>query len=141
MNRFFAALLMLCAVGAYAQDLIPDQNKKGKWGFVDENGKKAVDYKYDEANNFVNGLALVRKGDNFGMIDPKGKEIIPIKYDLIEKHNSYIFRVAAGGKHKDGVLMDEKYGFINDAGKVLLNPEYDEIGIFTDGLAYIKKAD
>lgn len=141
MNRFFAALLMLCAVGAYAQDLIPDQNKKGKWGFVDENGKKAVDYKYDEANNFVNGLALVRKGDNFGMIDPNGKEIIPIKYDLIEKHNSYIFRVAAGGKHKDGVLMDEKYGFINDAGKVLLNPEYDEIGIFSDGLAYIKKAD
>lgn len=139
MKKLLTALMALATFGAYALDLIPAQNEKGKWGYVDENGKKVISYKYDEAWPFEKGLAMVRKGDSYGMINENAKEVLPVKYDIIERHNSYIFRVAAGGKHKDGVLLDEKYGFVDDSGKELLKPEYDEIGNFADGLAYIKK--
>ena len=138
--KFLTVLLSSAiALPAMALELIPEQNEKGKWGYINEMGTKVIDYKYDEANYFNNGLALVRKGNALGMIDSEGKEIIPVKYDIIEPHSNDIFRVAANGKHKDGVLLDETYGFITADGKVLLKPEYDEIGIFKDGIAYIKK--
>lgn len=135
------AALALSAPFITAQDLIPDKNEKGKWGYVDNSGKKAIDYLFDSAGNFNKGLALVKKGNSFGMIDQNGKEIIPIKYDLIERHSEHIFRVADNGSIKDGVLMNEKYGFVDDSGKELLKPEFEEIGIFNDGLAYVKKSD
>lgn len=138
------ALALLCAFSmqqAMALELIPEKNEKGKWGYVDEMGNKVVDFKYDEADFFTNGLAKVKKGDNYGMINGEGKEVLPVKYNLIEKYNDNIFRIAAGGKVKDGVLMDEKYGFATSDGKEILKPEYEEVGNFTDGLAYIKKGD
>ena len=61
--------MALATFGAYALDLIPAQNEKGKWGYVDENGKKVISYKYDEARPFEKGLAMVRKGDSYGMIN------------------------------------------------------------------------
>ncbi len=140
--RIFITLTAAIALSApyiTAHDLIPDKNEKGKWGYVDNSGKKAIDYLFDSAGNFNKGLALVKKGDSFGMIDQNGKEIIPIKYDLIEWHSEHIFRVADNGNIKDGVLMNEKYGFVDDSGKELLKPEFEEIGIFNDGLAYVKK--
>lgn len=141
MRIVLTAIMALAAMGVNAIELAPAQNEKGKWGYVDENGQSVIPYKYDEARPFDKGLAMVRKGDSFGMVNESGKEVLPVKFDIIERHNSYIFRVAAGGKHKDGVLFDEKYGFIDDSGKELLKPEYEEIGNFTNGLAYIKKGD
>lgn len=138
-NHIIITCLLAAPLSAGAQDLYPAKNKKDKWGYLNENGDKVIDYKYDEANNFSNGIAIVKKGDNLGVIGTNGKEIIPIKYNLIEKHNDRIFRVAANGKVKDGVLMDEKYGFVDVDGKVLLKPEYEEIGQFKNGLAFIKK--
>jgi len=133
------ATFAMSAQFATAQDLTPDKNEKGKWGYVDVSGKKVIDHKYDQAGNFDKGIALVKKGDSFGIIGTDGKEIIPIKYDLIERHNDHIFRVAADGKIQDGVLFNEKYGFVDDTGKELLKPEFEEIGIFNEGLAYVKK--
>ena len=39
MKKLLTALMALATFGAYALDLIPAQNEKGKWGYVDENGK------------------------------------------------------------------------------------------------------
>ncbi len=133
------ALALATVASGMAYAAVPRQNDKGKWGYVDDSGAKIVDYKYDEAGYFTDGLALVKKGDNLGMINESGKEIIPVKYNIIEPHNAQIFRVAANGKMKDGVLMDEKYGFVNREGVEVLKPEYDEVGGFVNGMAYIKK--
>ncbi len=148
MNKMIRPLVLLASVVMVpvlqmaAQDIYPQENEKGKWGFVNDSDSKVVDNKYDEARNFENGLALVRKGDKYGMVNTSGKEVIPVKYNIIERHNDHIFRVAAGGSVKDGVLFDEKYGFVDDSGKELLKPEYDEIGQFNkDGLTYVKKGD
>ncbi len=140
-KRIIPILLLGSILSAHA-DIVPIQNEKGKWGFQDEESQFMVaQYKYDEAHHFVNDLALVKKGNSYGMISPDGKEVFAIKYDIIEPYNDSIYKVAVGGKHKDGVIIDEKYGFINKSGMVLLKPEYEEIGVFTDNLAYIKKGE
>ncbi len=136
----FSFALGLALTAAQAQNLAPDQNAKGKWGFVDESGRAVIDYKYDEAEGFVKGRAKVKKGNNYGYINEKGKTVVPIKYQELTPFDAYSYRAATDGKVKDGVLLDEKWGFIDLDGKPLLKCEYQEVGEFgSNGLAYVCK--
>lgn len=133
------AMLVMAAAFASAQDLIPDQNKKGKWGFVDDSGKKVIDYKYETVYAFVDGRAKVQKGDKWGYIGTDGKEIIKIQYSEMGTWANGRCKVAQGGSIKDGTLKGAKWGYITKDGREALKIEYDEIGAFEDGLAYIVK--
>ncbi len=136
-----AAALLMGAPGLLAQEYIPAQNAKGKWGYVDEQGNVVIKYDYAEVSAFVDGRAKVKKGDKWGYIDTSGKEVIKIQYSEMGTWENGRCKVAVGGSMKDNVLKDAKYGFIDATGAVLLKPEYNEIGAFKDGLAYVKKGD
>ena len=85
-----------------AQDLEPETNKKGRWGYVDNSGREVIKFKYDEAYPFEAGVAIVRKGDKMGFIDTKGKPIGKIQYSIIEPYASgELYLVAIGGKIDD----------------------------------------
>lgn len=138
--RLFVMAGALClSVGVGAQNLRPMANEKGKFGYVDENGEKVISYKYKEAYPFEEGLAKVRKGDKYGFINPDGKEVGKIKYTVILPFTGSYCRVAVGGKYEDGILTGEKWGFLNKRGEEILPPEYDEIGEFENGTAYVLK--
>lgn len=134
-----AAGALCLSTGLYAQNLYPAANDKGKFGYVDETGEKVISYSYKEAYPFEEGMAKVRKGDKYGFINPKGKAIGKIKYTVILPFTGSYCRVAVGGSYKDGVLKGEKWGFMNKRGEEILPPEYDEIGEFEDGIAFIRK--
>ncbi len=136
------ALMILTSLIGVAQELVPSQNKKGKWGYVDAAGNEAIPYKYDHASAFVDGQALVGKGDKYGYINTDGKETIKIQYSEIGTWDSRgRAKVAVGGSEKNNVLTGAKYGFIDRRGNVLLKPEYTKIEPFKDGLAAIVKGD
>ncbi len=50
--------------------------KNGLWGFIDKDGRIAIDYSFEEAKSFSNGLAAVRQGGLWGYIDEKGNFVI-----------------------------------------------------------------
>ena len=145
MNHIFRKLLLSCATVictagfAVAQDLIPDQNQKGKWGYVDADGKKVINYDYNHANAFIDGRALVQKGDKWGYINERGKEVIKIKFSEMGTWNGAYCKVSEGGKVEDGVVTGAKYGYIDRNGEYVLKTEYDEIGPFVNDIAYVKK--
>lgn len=56
------------------------KDSKGKWGFVNSDGKIAIEPKFDEAMSFSNGLAAVRSGDKWGFINESGEVVIDYKY-------------------------------------------------------------
>lgn len=144
MNRIKRFVVMSAILGitlcAYSQDLIPTQNDKKKWGYVDADGRQVIAFKYDEALAFVDGYARVKKGNKYGYIDTEGRETIKIQYTEIgtwdDKRRA---KVAVGGSVKDGVLTGAKYGFIDSKGNVLLKPEYTGIEPFKNGMAAINK--
>lgn len=144
-NIFHSALLAMAVLvsvnfSVNAQDLIPDQNAKGKWGYVNSDGLKVINYNYTHASAFKDGRALVQKGGKWGYIDEHGKEVIKIKYTEMAVWAGEYCKVGVGGKvDGDGVVTGAKYGYINKAGEYVLKPEYDEIGSFETGLAYVKK--
>lgn len=136
------AVLTTC-LAANAQDLIPDKNEKGKWGYVDQSGSWVIKPKFEYAGQFENGRAKVGKDGKFGYIDYSGKEVIKIDFTEIGLWEDGKCKVAKGGdRDDDGNLKDQKYGYINVRGEELLKCEYDEIGFFNKfGLAYVRKDD
>lgn len=57
-------------------------NSKGKYGFMNESGKIAIDCIYDKAYSFDdNGLALVRLNGKCGYINTKGQIVVSLTLD------------------------------------------------------------
>ena len=76
--------------------------------------------KYDEVNEFHEGLACVKIGDKYGFIDKLGHEIIPCEYD--EESKCCNGRIV--------VTRDKKRGVINLDNKLIIPFIYDNIGTF-----------
>ena len=104
--------------------------------FINKEGKKAFDFKYDAANHFSDGLAIVWKDGKTGYIDTKGNEVIA----LSDKYAYYDFSEGLAAVGKDG-----KYGFIDKSGNLVIPINYDDIGekdgepYFHEGLSAVCK--
>lgn len=70
---------------------------------------------YDYAVSFGEGLAAVKKGDNWGFIDQKGKTVIALQY---EEAWAFLGDVAP-------VKQDGKYGLIDKTGKIIASFKFD----------------
>jgi hypothetical protein len=57
--------------------------KNGKYGFIDKTNNIVIPFQYDGADNFYNGIAVIREKDKYGAIDKSGKIVIPLVYDLL----------------------------------------------------------
>jgi hypothetical protein len=126
---------------------------QNKYGFIDKAGKKLTPLKYNNVWGFSDGIAGVELYDRekgigkWGFVDNTGKMVIPIKYDgvlsnkkgvIAEREGKY-FAVAKSGKETPlnyekigyaayGLLLvkaNNKYGFINSMGEVIIPLKYD----------------
>lgn len=122
------AMLAFSASGTMAQTLIPDENNKGKWGYVDQSGAVVVKYNYDHASAIVNGYARVGKNAKWGYIDSTGKEVLKPEYDEITTFINGVARVKKGNK----------YGFINTRMELVIPCKYTSVGSFNEkGLVWV----
>lgn len=106
-------------------------NKKGKFGFVDKNGKIVIKPKYANVGNFSEDLACVRKNNYYGYINRLGKLVIPMEYDF----NSPV---------KGGVIINAKsglYGIMDNQGKIIVPFTYDKIFEVKDGIYKLDKGE
>lgn len=59
------------------------KDKSGKTGFIGHNGKPIIDFSFDEAGVFKNGLCDVVIDEKTGFIDAQGTWIIPCEMDAV----------------------------------------------------------
>ena len=112
--------------------------KNGKWGFIDIKGKLAVPIKYDRAEDFYKGEAIVRRGKLWYKIDRFGKTTegksrkkpAAPKIDKSEAENLYQGLVPFTGK-------GGKTGYKNQLGQEVIKPQFDSGDYFTEGLARV----
>ncbi|OHT24063.1 hypothetical protein A3Q29_05205 [Providencia stuartii] len=88
-------------------------------GFIDATGYEVIPLHYENARNFDNGYALVKKDNHWGVINKQGDIIIPFKYS---SHNSLSSTNGLVSYHIDGkdytmeellkenAVKTEKYG-------------------------------
>lgn len=120
-------LVLILTPYLFSQTLTPQQNKKGKWGYVDESGKFQIKAKYQSAEPFVNGLACVCEKGKYGYLNKSGNYAIPAIYD---KAFSFDEDYAI-------CCQNDKYGMIKTDGKPYVNFTYSDIKKSDKGTFYI----
>jgi len=114
-----------------------DSEKEGviftNWGYADTKGALIIPGQYDEAHDFSEGLACVKKGGLYGFIDAAGREVIAPQYDDadMDGFRDGLCAVFTGGK-------DLRCYFIDRQGKRIFDAEFEEAYGFHEGLAAVK---
>jgi RHS repeat-associated protein len=102
-----------------------------KSGYINQNGRIVIEATFEEANDFREGLAIVKLGDNnFVYINTTGKIVIspPQKWTLFDDFSEGLARV----------IVDQKYGYINQTGKIVISSKFNEAHSFSEKLAAVK---
>ena len=102
-KKLLLPIFILLALPVFAQQL--DQSlipyRQGNlWGYSNPDRTIAIRPAYDEANWFVSGYAVVKKGTKYGYIDRSGKMVIPAKFYSAKPFRYGYFDNA--GKHVEG---------------------------------------
>jgi len=93
------------------------QNKKDKFGLIDNSGNILVPLKYNHADRVVNKFAKFGNNKDFGIYDSLGKNIVEPKYSKID--------ILYGGMFL--TYRNYKYGIVGYDGKTILENEFDDI--------------
>lgn len=105
--------------------------KKGdKLGYVNIQGKEITPFKYEKAEDFVNGFAKVQIGNLLGFIDSTGKEITEIKFVRLRNFQE---GYATASLEEEG-----RTGFIDSKGRMFSRFNYDNAGSYNEGYAWVE---
>ena len=81
-------MVMVGGQGAWGDEASTEQGpalfpsiRDGRFGYVDPEGRVVIEPQFDEARNFVEGLAGVSKGGKWGYIDRHGRFVIGPQFD------------------------------------------------------------
>lgn len=107
-----------------------DEHGEYVYGYLNRRGNEVIPLSYESANNFQDGKALVKtKEGNPALIDLTGKVV-----------NSYPYPSVAD--YGDGMLAfresnDEKWGYMDESGKVIIEQQFTGTQPFVDGKAIV----
>lgn len=101
--------------------------KDGKWGYIDINNNVVIDFIFDDANSFSEGLASVSMIDKdkelYGYINSSNNLVIPYKYDYAEFFNSNglacVGLTDTWGDVRKGVINKDDFTVVNCQNAIL----------------------
>lgn len=98
-------------------------------GYIDKSGHVVVPAQYDEAHEFSEGLAAVRRGDTWAYVDVTGHEVIKVEPK------------GRPGAFSEGLAPLEvawlKVGFIDRNGRLAIPATFGQVQAFSEGLAAV----
>ncbi len=108
--------------------------KNHKWGFIDKTNKIIIPFGYYDVGTFSEGLALAAESYyKWGYIDHNDTAIIPFIYE----NPKYCDQNA--GNFKNGIAqvrLEDKSGYINKKGEIIIPIKYHCVKQFCKGYAY-----
>ena len=121
-------------IGSYTEGraMFTIEDSQGNWlyGFLDRNGREAIPAKYKSANDFNDGKAVVKVNEGeYNLIGVNGEILNSYRY-------SYV------GSIGDGLLPfrekdESKFGFIDEAGNIVIEPQFTGAQAFKEGRAVV----
>jgi hypothetical protein len=116
-----------------------------KYGFIDQKGKMVIPLQYKAVEDFFEGFSRVKKAkdsqDEF--IDYTGKEVSELTPSRQMKVRPAWGNFSEGlaqvsEPRSEGVWQLGKMGYKDVTGKVVIPPQFDEAGYFSEGLAPVE---
>ncbi len=142
-------------------------SKNGNFGLIDKQFKEVIPAKYNQTAFFANGLFIVETKDKWGAVDKTDKTVIPFQFGSLgyleeggymqatkKSGNGFIdrtgkevvpctfynmFPFSENLAHYLNKQEDGKYGVINRKGEIIVQPQYDGIEDFKNGMAVVSK--
>lgn len=99
---------------------------KNKWGFINREGVEVLKPVYDSLSTFEDGVAEIKINGEKGWID---RDFNLLGGRTFEETREF------GQNGLAPVKADGLWGFINKAGQMVVEPQFDELGEFSDGTA------
>lgn len=104
--------------------------QNGKSGFINRNNETVIPFEYEEAYPFFDGIAFVKKENLYIGIDTKNR----IKVNFGTERTELPFYSNNLTTFKE----NNKYGYINKKGKVVIPAIYEYAYPFVNGMAYVE---
>ncbi|MBX9689934.1 MAG: WG repeat-containing protein [Candidatus Obscuribacterales bacterium] len=141
-------------LGKYNEDRQPHvrEEQVHSWGFIDTSGKEAIPLQFRDASDFHDGIATVDVStshllfkDDKRFIDKKGNFLPP---SAVPPKLSINKRFPMAWEFHEGLAIfkdtaTNKYGFVDESGKVAVPATFDDAYIiesgFFEGLSPVKK--
>jgi len=103
-----------------------------KMGIRNEADQIIIPAIYDFIAPFSDGLFTVREGDHTAYFDEEGVMALPFenKYDAYGNFTEGLARVQ----------LNERWGFINKEGRLVIAPQFLYADVFSDGMAIVRNA-
>ena len=158
-------LLILYGCDSADDSLIPVKIN-GKWGYINFKGEYVINPQFDYADPFSEGLAKIQISDGkIGYIDNAGKYVISANYiqgtafceglafvvseggypTCIDKNGNTQFVLKDAevvGAFSEGLAifmnMDNKIGFVDKTGKIIINAQFNDGNNFKSNFASIE---
>ena len=109
--------------------LVETSGDEPKFGFITEDGKYAINTQYKEATVFSDGLAwVVAENAAPTAIDKNGE----LKFTLQGAEEVRLFKNGLAAFSLVNEEGDEKWGFVDKTGKVVINPQFSSVSNFSD---------
>lgn len=106
--------------------------KDEEWVYIDKEGNVITNFpQTDKLYDFVEGRAIIRRGDNVGIINNKGEVIVEPVYQEIKDYS-------------DGYAKAQRYdrwGFIDKDGEVVVDLDYDDVGDYNGEAIWARKGE
>lgn len=99
------------------------------WGYIDATGRMLIKPRFDEAEFFSDGLARVKVDGTYKFISPKGDVVLTPNVAWVGPFSEGL----AVAKPVDG----EHFGYIDESGVFVIEPQFMEAYVFSDGLAAV----
>jgi len=94
------------------------------FAYIDKNGKQVSTIEYEDADDFFNGFARVKKNGRFGLVNTRMQEVIPTRFE----------RVGDVSQNRIVVSENNKFGAMDTTGRWAIKPSYELLFPATDGM-------
>lgn len=98
-------------------------------GIMNSKGDIIFQPQFDEIRVISGTLAEVKKNGEWQIVNINDPNLLPSKLDIT---NTFI-------KGMEGILDDDKWGFMDAQGQIVVQPQFDSIMPFFEGMAGVKK--
>lgn len=109
-------------------------NENSLFGYVDSTGKVVIDYKFDDAAEFQEGLARVNVLGLWGYVDKQGVIKIPTHYDFAHDFSyGHAFIGRAVDSYEQAV-----WGVVNTSNIMTVDFQYEDVRNFSEGMGAVR---